>query len=81
MKNYVCRKCTGNVDIQKYHKMCYRNKFFMKSDQETEELSPSTIAKQQAEVSLTLHNAALGKWKLLVKDWKRHITKWRGFKY
>lgn len=53
----------------------------MKSDQETEELSPSTIAKQQAEVSLTLHNAALGKWKLLVKDLKRHITKWRGFKY
>lgn len=79
MKNHLYRKCTVKMlAFKRYHKMLYKNKFFMKNDKEIEKISPFAIAKKHAEVNLTKNaeDHSVEKWKLLVKDIKGDVTKW-----
>lgn len=61
-----------NIDIQKCHKMLYRNKFLMKNDQEI--LKSHHFQWQKKSITKNIENFSVDKWKLLVYDIKGEIT-------
>ena len=65
-----------DTDIQKCHKMLYRNKFLMKNDQEILKSHHFQWQKKHPEVNLTknIEYFSVEKWKLLIYDIKGEIT-------